>query len=127
MSQVRKRRSYRSANAFDRAARVEAWARQGGRCLWCLSQIARDEITREHLHAKSHGGSDESHNIAAACVPCNSARGNLSASKWRSMIRDGAISTKWRGVSFSRRTCQAVYRLNKRADSACARILRFAK
>ena len=104
---------------FLRAARTEAWSRQSGRCFWCLSAIARDKVTAEHLHAKAHGGSDQATNIAAACRPCNAARGSLGAARFRSMLHGTA--PKHRMAIRERRV---IFRVNRRADLACRRILK---
>lgn len=38
--------------------------------------MTRAVATKEHLHPKSKGGTDDPRNIAWACGPCNSLRGN---------------------------------------------------
>jgi 5-methylcytosine-specific restriction endonuclease McrA len=101
-----------------RIARVDAWTRQGGLCCWCRSALPRNEATAEHMVPRADGGSDQSHNIAAACGPCNKARGRLGAARFRSMLR--------RIVSKDRprvRERQIIFRLNRRSEKACRRIL----
>ena len=57
--------------------------RDGSLCCWCRGQL---EIlgheglpaSIEHLVPRSRGGGNEAENLALACVPCNSARGNAS-------------------------------------------------
>ena len=101
-----------------RAARVDAWTRQGGLCFWCRSAITRDEVTAEHMVPRSQGGSNQSWNISAACKLCNLARGTLNATKFRSMLRGKVPMRRWHI-----RERQIVFRLNRRAEQACRRIL----
>jgi hypothetical protein len=41
-----------------------------------LAQAAGRRCTAEHLVARQDGGTDASHNIAAACLTCNASRHN---------------------------------------------------
>ena len=51
------------------------------RCLWCGRAFGRRlKPTREHLRPRSAGGGGGA-NLAAACAPCNNARG--SDMEWR--------------------------------------------
>ena len=40
-------------------------------CLYCGSQFARVELTRDHVLPKSRGGTDRWENVVAACRRCN--------------------------------------------------------
>ena len=100
-----------------RVARIDAWTRQGGLCCWCRSAIRRREATAEHLKPRAQNGTDEAHNIAAACRPCNLARGSLGAARFRSMLH-GKVSMRRPAI----RQRQIIFRLNRRAEQACRRI-----
>ena len=80
--------------------------------------MTREQITAEHMQARAHGGSDEAHNIAAACGLCNSARGTRGAAKFRNMLR-GKVSQRHPRI----RERQIIFRLNQRTDQAVKRIL----
>ena len=73
--------------------RINAFARQFGRCCYCLLRMWLDNIqefaeslgltlgeakrlqcTAEHLKARKDGGTDSKDNIAAACLHCNRQR-----------------------------------------------------
>lgn len=99
-----------------RVARVEAWTRQCGLCFWCRSEIARHEVTAEHMVPRSQGGSSQSWNISAACQPCNLAKGTLNATRFRAILK-GKVA---RGQIRER---QIIFRVNRRAEQACRRIL----
>ncbi|HSF93646.1 MAG TPA: HNH endonuclease [Thermohalobaculum sp.] len=104
-----------------RRARRLAWRRQGGRCLWCESPIALAESTAEHLVARADGGTAALVNIAAACAPCNAARGDLPPGTFRALLL-GRLPGGSRPV----RRRAAVLAVNLAAAAAVARIRRFA-
>ena len=45
--------------------------RDDHRCLYCGSQKARGELTRDHVIPTSRGGEDKWENVVAACKRCN--------------------------------------------------------
>ncbi len=101
-------------------ARVDAWTRQGGLCCWCRSEMARSEVTAEHMTPRAKNGSDQTHNIAAACRLCNMARGHIGADRFKSMLHGKVKTRRWRI-----RERQIVFRMNRRTEQACRRILAF--
>ncbi|MGC1394267.1 MAG: HNH endonuclease [Coleofasciculaceae cyanobacterium] len=48
----------------------------GSYCWWCAKPLKEGEITLEHLHPKSLGGSNSLENLRLACKNCNASRGN---------------------------------------------------
>lgn len=46
-------------------------------CCYCGRALARETHTWEHIIPRSLGGTDDASNLAHACHPCNSERGNL--------------------------------------------------
>jgi 5-methylcytosine-specific restriction endonuclease McrA len=66
-------------SALTKAGSTRAWRRMraavlerdGHRCHWCHGPA--DSV--DHLIARVRGGSDDETNLVAACVPCNSRRG----------------------------------------------------
>jgi 5-methylcytosine-specific restriction endonuclease McrA len=79
---------------FARMYRFEARAEQNGRCAYCRRGIKLRETTADHTRARSKGGTTQRENISAACSPCNSAKGAMSAKSFKKLIRkpDGAAS-----------------------------------
>lgn len=63
--------------AFERADREAALRKQRGRCKYCLCKLSLQTVTRDHVIPRSAGGSNQSHNIVAACEPCNRAKGSM--------------------------------------------------
>lgn len=61
-----------------RATRAERlWLKQEGLCFYCWTSLDHD-ITKEHLEARSNGGSGEKTNLRVAHMACNGIVGNLS-------------------------------------------------
>ena len=62
---------------MDRRTRQFVRDRAGNRCEYCglpqeLSPVAQLQI--EHIIPRKHGGGDEEHNLALACIDCNLAK-----------------------------------------------------
>ena len=43
-------------------------------CCWCQKPLSFEEVTVEHLLARSRGGTNDPSNLAIACKPCNNER-----------------------------------------------------
>lgn len=99
--------------------RAEALRQQGHRCLYCKGPLPLEEATAEHRRARSRGGLDTRANIAAACLPCNRARGNMRQDHFYKLIDRAAPP---RGEPVTVLLIWATRRIWKRADRACARI-----
>lgn len=54
--------------------------RWSGACVYCGS---RDRITVDHVRALTRGGAEHWDNLVAACVSCNSSKGNRLLTEWR--------------------------------------------
>jgi len=97
--------------------RVESWSAQGSRCRYCRDRLTRGEATTEHLLAKSRGGTDARHNIAASCQPCNSAKGAMSEHAFKRLVKGCSGH-----APFAIRMAALRLRLNLRIEMACARV-----
>ena len=51
--------------------------RDDHRCLYCGTQHARSELTRDHVLPMSRGGTDRWENVVAACKRCNWMKDNM--------------------------------------------------
>ena len=51
------------------------WEEQQGFCWHCSRSVPSRESTLEHLHPRSHGGTDEYENLVMSCQKCNLRRG----------------------------------------------------
>jgi 5-methylcytosine-specific restriction endonuclease McrA len=67
--------------------RTDAWRRQGGRCCYCCEPLAMARVTADHVEPRRRGGGTSSRNIAAACRPCNSAKGHMPEKAFKRAIR----------------------------------------
>lgn len=70
-----------SVGRWRRAQRDLAAERQGWRCCWCNGAMnsvsdSVDRVTLEHIVPRSHGGTDDPSNLAAAHLRCNRLRAN---------------------------------------------------
>lgn len=81
--------------------------RDGDLCFYCLKQMAREEMTREHLLALHTGGSDRNENLVLTHAQCNEAAGHLStAEKVRVRERNLARILLTAGPDFTHRLLQ---------------------
>jgi hypothetical protein len=51
--------------------------RDGDNCYLCHTPLTPGGICIEHIIPLCHGGENEPHNVALACPPCNTRKGNL--------------------------------------------------
>lgn len=51
-------------------------------CIYCLKKISFGKDSIEHLLPLSRGGNNNYDNLAIACRPCNSSKGNKTISEW---------------------------------------------
>jgi len=102
-------------------SRVEAVSEQRHRCAYCGDKIKQATATADHVMPKSKGGRTEKGNIAAACRPCNSAKGAMPVDAFKKALR----------VPQSRHSIEVMlasmrFRINRRGEQACSRILQAA-
>ena len=58
-----------------RFSRENVFARDKGRCQYCLKAVSRAEATFDHVVPRSQGGHTRWENIVIACTPCNQKKG----------------------------------------------------
>lgn len=75
------------ANAFKRMYRHEALCKQRGRCCFCKDKVSHAKVTAEHTMPRARGGLTVRENIRASCAPCNVAKGKMSDSLFRQIIK----------------------------------------
>ena len=66
-----------------------AWRRAikehfGNTCIYCGELYEQHELTLDHVHPRSRGGSDLASNTVCACQACNQKKGS---SNWRAFMR----------------------------------------
>lgn len=60
--------------------KAKQWIVQQGKCWWCVRLMVTHDpehpryATREHLHARSLGGTNAPENLVLACKKCNNGR-----------------------------------------------------
>lgn len=105
--------------AFLRAYRANALTNQGGFCRYCLCPLSRAAATADHRVPRKSGGADHQHNIAAACQPCNKAKGSMSEAAFLSAIKgSGSLPMHLLMVRFSRRLWLVTHAAGRRIRTA---------
>jgi len=77
--------------AIDCLRKREGWAslrlmvfeRDDFRCVYCGCDVSADPQC-DHVHPISRGGQNSMDNLATACRPCNSSKGDKTPEEWRS-------------------------------------------
>lgn len=55
--------------------RGEIFARDGYRCVFCGQVFPAEDLTVDHLQARSRGGDRSGGNLVTACMACNALKG----------------------------------------------------
>lgn len=55
--------------------RLEIFARDGYRCVYCGEVRAVEELTVDHVQPRMRGGDSSGGNVVTACAPCNARKG----------------------------------------------------
>lgn len=74
----------RGASTVDAATARAVFARDDNRCTYCG---ATGSLTVDHVMPSSRGGGSDVANLVAACVPCNSSKGNRTPEEWAAGVR----------------------------------------
>lgn len=76
--------------AIDRLRKQNNWSvlrltvfeRDDFRCVYCGCDVSADPQC-DHIHPISRGGANTLDNLATACRPCNSSKGDKTPEEWR--------------------------------------------
>jgi 5-methylcytosine-specific restriction endonuclease McrA len=102
--------------------RADAFTKQDGSCAYCGERLRARDATADHCKPVTRGGLTTRANIAMACKPCNSAKGQMSVRAFKKRIRKPTKDDPWSiWKAWSR------WRLSERAKLAEKRILRWNK
>ena len=110
------------SNSYLKLYRIEALSEQDFKCAYCKEPLTVKTATADHRWPRARRGGTTSRNIAAACMPCNQAKGSMSdievyrALRKKHPPRDLGLAVMW-----------ASQRIWKRTRIACDRIERFAR
>lgn len=63
--------------------RVTVFERDGYECVYCGDDV-RSDPQCDHIFPISRGGRNDLSNLATACRPCNSSKGDKTPEEWRS-------------------------------------------
>lgn len=80
------------------------WKRDGAACAYCRTPLKLNEVTLDHIHPKSKGGSNDWLNLVSACQTCNCKK----ADELLHNIRDMELSVQ----PFIPRRTSILYRLD---------------
>lgn len=70
---------------WRKIARQRILIKQHNRCIYCCCPLAMG--TLEHIKPQKDGGTDDDNNLSVACSECNRAKGCLSVSKFKKIIK----------------------------------------
>jgi len=91
----------RLVNAFRRHKnrvkfnRANIFARDRYSCQYCGEKGKMADLTYDHVIPRSRGGKTEWTNIATACLPCNSAKGNRTPAEASMKLRGKPLVPSW--------------------------------
>lgn len=92
---VRLLRAFRRHNKPVRFSRINIFARDGYRCLYCGAKRLISELTYDHVVPRAQGGKTTWDNIATCCVPCNRKKGNRTPALARMVLRQAPAQPSW--------------------------------
>ena len=93
-SVVRFLRAIRGKKKAVKFSRQNVYARDGARCQYCQSKVARNEATYDHVVPRAHGGKTTWENIVIACVPCNQKKGGRTPTQAKMALRVPPVRPK---------------------------------
>jgi 5-methylcytosine-specific restriction endonuclease McrA len=93
-SVVRFLRAIRGKKKAIKFSRQNVYARDGGRCQYCVTKVARFEATYDHVVPRAHGGKTTWENIVIACVPCNQRKGGRTPAQAGMRLRTPPVRPK---------------------------------
>lgn len=74
--------------------RLQLYLRDGMCCTYCGRTIEEGAVlSLDHILACELGGTNEATNLITSCVPCNSAKQDLTTRAWFAVLRDRGIDT----------------------------------
>lgn len=117
-SRAKSKRPTQSRRNRIRIYRDRALIAQKNKCFYCLSRLTRKKATADHVQPRSENGSHDEDNIVAACDDCNTAKADMSLNQFKKIIRNR------RPPAPRYLMIWATYRINKRAHTACRRIMK---
>mgnify|MGYP005816753281 CR=1 FL=1 len=65
--------------------RAVVFRRDNGTCVYC----GEPAENLDHVRPRSKGGKDDTDNLVASCIPCNSAKGSMRSKTFRRRLRLG--------------------------------------
>lgn len=74
-SVVRLLHAFRRHKKPVKFSRINVYARDGYKCLYCAEKFSMSNLTYDHVVPRAQGGKTEWKNIATCCVNCNSRKG----------------------------------------------------
>lgn len=105
-------------HVWQRMLRQDAACKQKHRCHYCRAPMPFKAVTADHKRSRKNGGLTTRENIAAACEPCNRAKGWMTEGAFLALINRDFPS----GAPVAILLIWASRRIFKRAERACRRI-----
>lgn len=86
-SVVRFLRLLKRRKPIVRFSRENVFARDGGKCQYCVRPVTRAEATYDHVTPRALGGKTSWDNIVIACVACNQKKGGRTPEQARMKLK----------------------------------------
>lgn len=75
-------------------SRHNIYERDGRRCQYCGTPVARDRFTYDHVLPRARGGKTEWTNVVVCCTPCNQAKGSRTPEQAGMRLRSTPVKPK---------------------------------
>jgi 5-methylcytosine-specific restriction endonuclease McrA len=92
---IRLRKAFRRHAKPVKFSRVNIYARDGYRCMYCGARCSIDELTYDHVTPRSRGGRTSWENIVSCCYACNAKKANRTPSEARMVLRAQPVRPSW--------------------------------
>ena len=68
--------------------RLKVWERENKQCFYCGSKVKFEDLTIDHVKARSRGGKDHESNYVCCCKDCNKIKANMSVEEFNNVINN---------------------------------------
>jgi 5-methylcytosine-specific restriction endonuclease McrA len=117
MGRKRLTRLEKMNHAFLKLYRQESTIEQKYKCIYCKETF--EKLTTEHKVSRKNLGSNEKHNIAASCEPCNKIKSNLNHDEFMKKIQTKKPESKYLLIWAKRRIYERAELAIKRIEKRC--------
>ncbi len=101
--------------------RIAIYIRDGWKCAYCGNVYDRGFLSLDHIHAISHGGTNDAENLVTACRACNEKKSDRPFESYvKNPARRAAIILHVRNVKIDHAAGSAWLKANKITSASVA-------